>query len=138
MTEWKSSAFDRRVNSLASRHGWNITPVHDRYIPCYSIVPMDRQERDRITAALNRCKALHIKVEQVFSPYAWSCAIYIFDRAEWEARQERNCKEQAITDAFTWAYHINGHDSANAKAAAKAKAAELDALDVFGQMYRTA
>ena len=132
------TAFDKKINGLAARHGWNISPVHDRYIPCYSIVPMDRLERDRITATLKRCKSLHVKIEQVYSLYAWSCTVYIFDRAEWEVRQERNRKEQAITDAFAWAYHINGHDSAGAKAAAKAKAAELDALDIFGQMYRTA
>ena len=51
----------------------------------YSIVPMDRQERDRIKATLDRCKGLKVKVEQVFSPYAWTCSIYVFDLAEWEA-----------------------------------------------------
>lgn len=132
------TAFDKKVNQLASRHRWSINPVHDRYIPCYSIIPMDRLERDRITAALNRCKTLHVKVEQVFSSYAWSCAIYIFDRAEWDALQERNRKEYAITSAFAEAYHFNGHDSDGAKAAAQSKAAELDALDLFHKLYRTA
>lgn len=132
------TAFDKKINQLAARHRWNVAPVQDRRIPCYSIVPMDRPERDRITATLKRCKSLHIKVEQVFSPYAWTCTVYIFDRAEWEALQERDKLEQAITDAFCEAYHFNGHNAAKAKAAAKTKAAELDALDVFGQMYRTA
>ena len=53
-------------------------------------VPMDRQERDRIKATLDRCKGLKVKVEQVFSPYAWTCSIYVFDLAEWEAQQERS------------------------------------------------
>ena len=70
--------------------------MHDRFIPCYSIVPMDRQERDKITAALNRCKGLHVKVEQVFGLYAWTCTIYVFDLAEWEAQQERSRREWAM------------------------------------------
>lgn len=132
------TAFDKKINQLAARHRWNVTPVQNRRIPCYSIIPMDRPERDQITATLKRCKSLHVKVEQVFSPYAWTCTVYIFDRAEWEALQDRDKLEQAITDAFCEAYRFNGHNAAKAKAAAKTKAAELDALDVFGQMYRTA
>ena len=75
------TALDKKINQLAARHRWNVTPVHDRFIPCYSIVPMDRQERDRIKATLDRCKGLKVKVEQVFSPYAWTCTIYVFDPA---------------------------------------------------------
>ena len=76
------TALDKKINQLAARHRWNVTPVHDRFIPCYSIVPMDRQERDRIKATLDRCKGLKVKVEQVFSLYAWTCTIYVFDLAE--------------------------------------------------------
>ena len=61
------TALDKKINQLAARHRWNVTPVHDRFIPCYSIIPMDRQERDRIKATLDRCKGLKVKVEQVFS-----------------------------------------------------------------------
>ena len=49
------TTFDKKVNQIAARHGWNISPVSGWYIPAYSIVPMDRKERDQITAALNRC-----------------------------------------------------------------------------------
>lgn len=87
------TALDKKINQLAARHRWNVTPVHDRFIPCYSIVPMDRQERDRIKATLDRCKGLKVKVEQVFSPYAWTCTIYVFDLAEWNAQQERSRRE---------------------------------------------
>lgn len=52
------TTLDKKINQLAARHRWNVTPVHDRFIPCYSIVPMDRQERDRIKATLDRCKGL--------------------------------------------------------------------------------
>ena len=45
------TAFDKKVNQIAARHGWNISPVSGWYIPAYSIVPMDRKERDQITAA---------------------------------------------------------------------------------------
>ena len=90
------TALDKKINQLAARHRWNVTPVHDRFIPCYSIVPMDRQERDRIKATLDRCKGLKVKVEQVFSPYAWICTIYVFDLAEWEAQQERDRLEWSI------------------------------------------
>lgn len=132
------TALDKKINQLAARHRWNVTPVHDRFIPCYSIVPMDRQERDRIKATLDRCKGLKVKVEQVFSPYAWTCTIYVFDLAEWEAQQERSRREWSIANAFSEAYHFNGHDSAGAKLAAQHKAAEIGALDLFRQMYRTA
>ena len=129
------TALDKKINQLAARHRWNVTPVHDRFIPCYSIVPMDRQERDRIKATLDRCKGLKVKVEQVFSPYAWTCSIYVFDLAEWEAQQERSRREWAIVNAYSEAYHFNGHDSAGAKLAAQHKAAEIGALDLFRQMY---
>ena len=129
------TALDKKINQLAARHRWNVTPVHDRFIPCYSIVPMDRQERDRIKATLDRCKGLKVKVEQVFSPYAWTCTIYVFDLAEWNAQQERSRREWAIVNAYSEAYHFNGHDSAGAKLAAQHKAAEIGALDLFRQMY---
>ena len=132
------TALDKKINQLAARHRWNVTPVHDRFIPCYSITPMDRQERDRIKATLDRCNGLKVKVEQVFSPYAWTCSIYVFDLAEWEAQQERSRLEWSIVNAYSEAYHFNGHDSAGAKLAAQHKAAEIGALDLFLQMYRTA
>ena len=37
------TAFDKKVNQIAARHGWNISPVSGWYIPAYSIVPMDRK-----------------------------------------------------------------------------------------------
>ena len=95
-------------------------------------------ERDRIKATLDRCKGLKVKVEQVFSLYAWTCTIYVFDLAEWEAQQERSRLEWSIVNAYSEAYHFNGHDSAGAKLAAQHKAAEIGALDLFRQMYRTA
>ena len=82
------TAFDKKVNQIAARHGWNISPVSGWYIPAYSIVPMDRKERDQITAALNRCKSFHVDVLQAFSACAWTCTILIRDRAEWEALQK--------------------------------------------------
>ena len=75
------TAFDKKVNQIAARHGWNISPVSGWYIPAYSIVPMDRKERDQITAALNRCKSFHVDVLQAFSACAWTCTILIRDRA---------------------------------------------------------
>lgn len=42
------TAFGKKVNQIAARHGWNISPVSGWYIPAYSIVPMDRKERDQM------------------------------------------------------------------------------------------
>ena len=56
----------------------------------------------------------------------------------WEAQQERSRLEWSIVNAYSEAYHFNGHDSAGAKLAAQHKAAEIGALDLFRQMYRTA
>lgn len=131
-------ALDRKINQLAARHGWQIVPDNRWKIPTYTITPVDREERDQITAILKRCKALHFDVRQVFSPCAWVCAIYIHDRAEWEALQKYNCKEREIVNAFSEAYHSNGHDSEGAKAAARKKAVEIGALDVFNDFYSVA
>lgn len=126
------TALDKKINQLAARHRWNVTPVHDRFIPCYSIVPMDRQERDRIKATLDRCKGLKVKVEQVFSPYAWTCTIYVFDLAEWNAQQERSRLEWSIVNAYSEAYHFNGHDSAGAKLADTAQAGQIGQVVTVG------
>lgn len=129
------TAFDKKVNQIATRHGWNISPVSGWYIPAYSIVPMDRKERDQITAALNRCKSFHVDVLQAFSSCAWTCTILIRDRSEWEALQEHQHTADLIRNAFIEAYHFNGHDSRGAVNAARQKAAELDALDIFSEIY---
>ena len=94
------TAFDKKVNQIAARHGWNISPVSGWYIPAYSIVPMDRKERDQITAALNRCKSFHVDVLQAFSACAWTCTILIRDRAEWEALQKHQRTADLIRNAF--------------------------------------
>ena len=51
---------------------------------------------------------------------------------------KRSRLEWSIVNAYSEAYHFNGHDSAGAKLAAQHKAAEIGALDLFRQMYRTA
>ena len=129
------TAFDKKVNQIAARHGWNISPVSGWYIPAYSIVPMDRKERDQITAALNRCKSFHVDVLQAFSACAWTCTILIRDRVEWEALQKHQHTADLIRNAFIEAYHFNGHDDRGAVNAARQKAADLDALDIFNEIY---
>ena len=53
------------------------------------------------------------------------------------SRSVTACK-WSIVNAYSEAYHFNGHDGAAAKLAAQHKAAEIGALDLFRQMYRTA
>ena len=132
------TTFDRKINQIAARHGWRIAPAEGWKVPTYTITPMDRQERDQIVAVLKRCKTLSFDVRQVFSPYAWACSIWVHDRAEWEALQEYDRKEREIINAFSKAYHFNGHDSDGAKAAAREKAVEIGALDVFNKFYHVA
>ena len=55
----------------------------------------------------------------MFSPYTWTCTICVFDLAEWEAQQERSRLEWSIVNAYSEAYHFNGHDGAAAKLAAQ-------------------
>ena len=57
-----------------------------------------------------------------------------FDLAEWK-RRGRSRLEWSIVNAYSEAYHFNGHDSVGAKLAAQHKAAEIGALDLFRQMY---
>lgn len=59
----------------------------------------------------------------------------IRDRAEWEALQEHQHTADLIRNAFIEAYHFNGHDSRGAVNAARQKAADLDALDIFNEIY---
>ena len=132
------TTFDRKINQIAARHGWQIAPAEGWKVPTYTITPMDRQERDQIVAVLKRCKTLSFDVRQVFSPYAWACSIWVRDRAEWEAFLEYDRKEREIINAFSKAYHFNGHDSDGAKAAAREKAVEIGALDVFNKFYHVA
>lgn len=131
------TALDKKITSCSpsplERH-----PVHDRFIPCYSIVPMDRQERDRIKATLDRCKGLKVKVEQVFSRMPGPAPSTFSIWQSGKRGQERDRLEWSIVNAYSEAYHFNGHDSAAAKLAAQHKAAEIGALDLFRQMYRTA
>ena len=72
---------------------------------------------------------------QAFSPYAWTCTILIRDQAEWEKLQEHQRTAEAIRNAFIEAYHFNGHDDRGAVDAARQKAADLDALDIFSELY---
>ena len=50
----------------------------------------------------------------------------------------KHFKSTTVKNAFSEAYHFNGHDSDGAKAAAREKAVEIDALDVFNKFYHVA
>lgn len=45
------NALDKKINALAARHGWHISPRTGDGLHWYEIAPMDRPDRDAIRAA---------------------------------------------------------------------------------------
>ena len=127
------TAFDKKVNQIAARHGWNISPVSGWYIPAYSIVPMDRKERDQITAALNRCKGLHLETLSPLHYESW--AVKICDAGQLDAWRERERQKSALVDVFYNALRTNGGDQNAAKAVQYETAVQWNAVEAFNLIY---
>lgn len=42
------NALDKKINALAARHGWHISPRTGDGLHWYEVAPMDRPDRDAI------------------------------------------------------------------------------------------
>lgn len=48
------TAFDKKVNQIAARHGWNIEKQARAAVPCYIIAAPTYEDAGKIVAVLNR------------------------------------------------------------------------------------
>ena len=52
------TAFDKKINQIATRHRWNIEKQARAAVPCYIIAAPTYEDAGKIVAVLNRCKGL--------------------------------------------------------------------------------
>lgn len=76
------NTFDKKINALAARHSWHISPRAGDGLHWYEVSPMDRPDRDAILRTLARCKGLTAETWEPYSPTAWACVIRVYDAAE--------------------------------------------------------
>ena len=76
------NAFDKKINALAARHSWHISPRAGDGLHWYEVAPMDRPDRDAILRTLARCKGLTAETWEPYSPTAWACVIRVYDASE--------------------------------------------------------
>ena len=53
------TAFDKKINQIATRHRWNIEKQARAAVPCYIIAAPTYEDTGKIVAVLNRCKGLY-------------------------------------------------------------------------------
>lgn len=127
------TALDRKINQLAARHGWSIEKQHRAAVDCYIIDAATYEDAGKITAALNRCKGLHLETLSPLHYESW--AVKVYDAGQIAAYRERERQKAALVDAFYMALKANGGDQNAAKAAQREKAVQWNAVEVFNEIY---
>lgn len=127
------TTFDRKINQIAARHGWSIEKQHRAAVDCYIIDAATYEDAGKITAALNRCKGLHLETLSPLHYESW--AVKICDAGQIAAYRERERQKAALVDAFYMALKANGGDQNAAKAAQREKAVQWNAVEVFNEIY---
>lgn len=125
------TAFDKKINQIAARHGWSIEKQHRAAVDCYIIDAATYEDAGKITAALNRCKGLHLETLSPLHYESW--AVKVCDAGQLDAWRER--QKAALVDAFYMALKANGGDQNAAKAAQREKAVQWNAVEVFNEIY---
>lgn len=127
------TALDRKINQLAARHGWSIEKQARAAVDCYIIDAATYEDAGKITAALNRCKGLHLETLSPLRYESW--AVKVCDAGQLDAWRERERQKSALVDAFYIALKANGGDQNAAKAAQREKAVQWNAVEVFNEIY---
>lgn len=127
------TAFDKKINQIATRHRWNIEKQARAAVPCYIIAAPTYEDAGKITAALNRCKGLHLETLSPLHYESW--AVKVCDAGQWDAWRERERQKSALVDVFYNALRTNGGDQNAAKAAQREKAVQWNAVEVFNEIY---
>ena len=109
------TAFDKKINQIATRHRWNIEKQARAAVPCYIIAAPTYEDAGKIVAVLNRCKGLHHETLTPIHYESW--AVKVYDAGQIAAYRERERQKAALVDAFYMALKANGGDQNAAKAA---------------------
>jgi len=127
------TAFDKKVNQIATRHRWNIEKQARAAVPCYIIAAPTYEDTGKIVAVLNRCKGLYHETLTPIHYESW--AVKVYDAGQIAAYRERERQKVALVDAFYMALKANGGDQNAAKAAQREKAVQWNAVEVFNEIY---
>lgn len=109
------TAFDKKINQIATRHRWNIEKQARAAVPCYIIAAPTYEDTGKIVAVLNRCKGLYHETLTPIHYESW--AVKVYDAGQIAAYRERERQKAALVDAFYMALKANGGDQNAAKAA---------------------
>lgn len=127
------TAFDKKVNGLAARHRWNIEKQARAAVPCYIIAAPTYEDAGKITAALNRCKGLHLETLSPLHYESW--AVKVCDAGQLDAWRERERQKSALVDVFYNALRTNGGDQNAAKVVQRETAVQWNAVEAFNLIY---
>lgn len=103
------TAFDKKINQIATRHRWNIEKQARAAVPCYIIAAPTYEDTGKIVAVLNRCKGLHHETLTPIHYESW--AVKVYDAGQIAAYRERERQKAALVDAFYMALKANGWPS---------------------------
>lgn len=69
------TAFDKKINQIATRHRWNIEKQARAAVPCYIIAAPTYEDAGKIVSVLNRCKGflrMSLSLAPIYKPLAAS------------------------------------------------------------------
>lgn len=121
------NALDKKINALAARHSWHISPRAGDGLHWYEVAPMDRPDRDAILRTLARCKGLTAETWEPYSPTAWACVIRVHDASELAEWRRVDAQKSDLANYFCQIIHDGGTQE-QAKAAQLRRAHELDGI----------
>ena len=127
------TALDRKINQLAARHGWSIEKQARAAVDCYIIDAATYEDAGKITAALNRCKGLHLETLSPLHYESW--AVKVCDAGQLDAWRELERQKSALVDVFYNALRTNGGDQNAAKAVQRETAVQWNAVEAFNLIY---
>lgn len=127
------TAFDKKINQIATRHRWNIEKQARAAVPCYIIAAPTYEDAGKIVAVLNRCKGLHLESLSPLHYESW--AVKICDAGQLDAWRERERQKSALVDVFYNALRTNGGDQNAAKAVQCETAVQWNAVEAFNLIY---
>ena len=128
------NALDKKINALAARHSWHISPRAGDGLHWYEVAPMDRPDRDAILRTLARCKGLTAETWEPYSPTAWACVIRVYDASELAEWRRVDAQKSDLANYFCQIIHAGGPQE-QAKAAQLLRAHELDAMQAYAKIY---
>lgn len=127
------TAFDKKINQIATRHRWNIEKQARAAVPCYIIAAPTYEDAGKIVSVLNRCKGLRLETLSPLHYESW--AVKVCDAGQWDAWRERERQKSALVDVFYNALRTNGGDQNAAKAVQRETAVQWNVVEAFNLIY---